>query len=116
VRGNSPHCLQADVPSEGTFTEPGIATVYAAILDGRLIAADRMAELAAVAFEGTDHVFGNPATGTSFTGHQEPPTPSSGTSHFPRAGRTGRHGGRRRGLSDRARCRATTRWRRVLRR
>jgi CubicO group peptidase (beta-lactamase class C family) len=59
--GNSPDFLQADVPSVGTFTARGIATVYAAILDGRLIAADQLAELSAVAFEGTDQVFGNPA-------------------------------------------------------
>lgn len=45
----------------GTFTARGIATVYAPILDGRLIAADQLAELSAVAFEGTDQVFGNPA-------------------------------------------------------
>lgn len=35
--GNSPDFLQADVPSVGTFTARGIATVYAAILDGRLM-------------------------------------------------------------------------------
>ena len=47
--------------SVGTFTARGTATVYAAILDGALIAADQLAELSAVAFEGTDQVFGNPA-------------------------------------------------------
>lgn len=59
--GNDPALLQADVPSVGTFTARGIATVYAAILDGRLIPADQLAQLSAVAFEGTDQVFGNPA-------------------------------------------------------
>ncbi|TDC81079.1 serine hydrolase domain-containing protein [Actinomadura sp. 7K507] len=59
--GNDPDFLQADVPSVGTFTARGMATVYAAIVDGRLIAADQLAELSAVAFEGTDQVFGNPA-------------------------------------------------------
>ncbi|TDD49332.1 class A beta-lactamase-related serine hydrolase [Nonomuraea terrae] len=59
--GNSPDFLQADVPSVGTFTARGIATVYAAILDGRLLAADQMAELSTVAFEGIDQVFGNSA-------------------------------------------------------
>lgn len=59
--GNSPDFLRSDVPSVGTFTARGIATVYAAILDGRLIAADQLAELSALAFEGTDQVFGNPA-------------------------------------------------------
>jgi CubicO group peptidase (beta-lactamase class C family) len=59
--GNSPTLLQADIPSVGTFTARAIATVYAAILDGRLIPADQLAQLSAVAFEGTDQVFGNPA-------------------------------------------------------
>ncbi|MEO3840016.1 serine hydrolase domain-containing protein [Streptomyces sp. B22F1] len=59
--GNDPGFLQADVPSVGTFTARGIATVYAAVLDGRLIAAEQLEELTAVAFEGTDQVFGNPA-------------------------------------------------------
>ncbi|MEU5884093.1 serine hydrolase domain-containing protein [Spirillospora sp. NPDC047279] len=59
--GNSPDLLRSDVPSVGTFTARGIATVYAAILDGRLISADQLAELSALAFEGTDQVFGNPA-------------------------------------------------------
>lgn len=57
--GNDPDFVQTDVPSVGTFTAQGIATVYAAILDGRLITADQLAELSAVAFEGTDQVFGN---------------------------------------------------------
>jgi CubicO group peptidase (beta-lactamase class C family) len=58
--GNSPGFLQADVPSVGTFTARGIATVCAAVPDGRLIAAHQPAELSAVAFEGTDQVLGNP--------------------------------------------------------
>jgi CubicO group peptidase (beta-lactamase class C family) len=59
--GNSPDLLQADVPSVGTFTARALATVYAAVLDGRLIPAEQLAELSAVAFEGTDRVFGNTA-------------------------------------------------------
>jgi CubicO group peptidase (beta-lactamase class C family) len=59
--GNSLAFLRADIPSVGTFTARGIAAVYAAVLDGRLIAADQLAELSAVAFEGTDQVFGNAA-------------------------------------------------------
>ncbi|WP_372350873.1 serine hydrolase domain-containing protein [Streptomyces sp. KL116D] len=59
--GNNSTVLQADIPSVGTFTARGIATVYAAVLDGRLIAPDQLAELSAPAFEGTDQVFGNPA-------------------------------------------------------
>ncbi|MEV7794180.1 serine hydrolase domain-containing protein [Streptomyces sp. NPDC087512] len=57
--GNSPEILQADVPSVGTFAARGIAAMNAAVLDGRLIDAHRVAELTAVAFEGTDQVFGN---------------------------------------------------------
>ncbi|MER7558314.1 serine hydrolase domain-containing protein [Nocardioides sp. NPDC126508] len=59
--GNDPQFLGADVPSVGTFTARGITTAYAAMLDGRLIAADQLEELSAVAFEGTDQVFGSPA-------------------------------------------------------
>ncbi|WGY00817.1 serine hydrolase domain-containing protein [Nocardioides sp. QY071] len=57
--GNDPALLTADVPSVGTFTARGLATMYAAILDGRLISADQLARLSEVAFEGTDQVFGN---------------------------------------------------------
>ncbi|WP_329090545.1 beta-lactamase family protein [Actinomadura citrea] len=57
--GNSREILQADVPSVGTFTARGIAAVNAAVLDGRLIDSRQLEELTAVAFEGTDQVFGN---------------------------------------------------------
>lgn len=59
--GNSRAILRADVPSVGTFTAQGIAAVHAAVLDGRLIGARRLRDVTAVAFEGTDRVFGNPA-------------------------------------------------------
>ncbi|MEU4454701.1 serine hydrolase domain-containing protein [Nocardioides sp. NPDC023903] len=59
--GNDPQLLQADIPSVGTFTARGITTAYAAMLDGRLIAPDQLEELSAIAFEGIDQVFGNPA-------------------------------------------------------
>ena len=59
--GNSPAVLRADIPSVGTVTARGIAAMYAALLDGRLIDADQLRELSAVAFEGTDQVFGNTA-------------------------------------------------------
>lgn len=59
--GNDPQLLVADIPSVGTFTARGITTAYAAMLDGRLIAPEQLEELSAVAFEGTDQVFGNPA-------------------------------------------------------
>ncbi|WKG00833.1 serine hydrolase domain-containing protein [Mycolicibacterium sp. HK-90] len=57
--GNSADILQADIPSVGTFTARGIAAMNAAVLDGRLIDADQLAELTSPAFEGTDQVFGN---------------------------------------------------------
>lgn len=59
--GNSREILRADVPSVGTFTARGVAAMNAAVLDGRLIGSGRLGELTAVAFEGTDQVFGNPA-------------------------------------------------------
>ncbi|GAA1948336.1 serine hydrolase domain-containing protein [Amycolatopsis minnesotensis] len=59
--GNSHEILQADIPSVGTFTARGIAAVQAAVLDGRLLDQHQLAEVTAVAFEGTDQVFGNPA-------------------------------------------------------
>ncbi|WP_227981755.1 serine hydrolase domain-containing protein [Nocardia spumae] len=58
--GNSREILQADIPSVGTFTARGMAAANAALLDGRLIDSHRLAEITAVAFEGTDQVFGNP--------------------------------------------------------
>lgn len=57
--GNSAEILQADIPSVGTFTARGIAAMNAAVLDGRLIDSHQLDELTAVAFEGTDQVFGN---------------------------------------------------------
>lgn len=59
--GNSPEILRADIPSVGTFTARAVASMNAAVLDGRLIDAHQLEELTAVAFEGTDQVFGNPA-------------------------------------------------------
>ncbi|GHA81520.1 esterase [Streptomyces tendae] len=59
--GNSQEILWSDIPSVGTFTARGIAAVNAAVLDGRLIDSRRLEELTAVAFEGVDQVFGNPA-------------------------------------------------------
>ncbi|MFJ1749832.1 serine hydrolase domain-containing protein [Streptomyces sp. NPDC088116] len=57
--GNSDEILRADIPSVGTFTARGIAAMNAAVLDGRLIDSHQLEELTAVAFEGTDQVFGN---------------------------------------------------------
>lgn len=59
--GNSHEILQADIPSVGTFTARAIAAMNAAVLDGRLIDSDQLEEVTAVAFEGTDQVFGNQA-------------------------------------------------------
>jgi CubicO group peptidase (beta-lactamase class C family) len=59
--GNDPDILQADIPSVGTFTARGIATMYSALLDGRLVDSGQLKELSALAFEGVDQVFGNPA-------------------------------------------------------
>ncbi|MHC9292974.1 serine hydrolase domain-containing protein [Mycobacterium sp. LTG2003] len=59
--GNSPTILQADIPSVGTFTARGIAAMNAAVLDGRLIDSHQLQAMTAVAFEGTDEVFGNHA-------------------------------------------------------
>ncbi|MBB5917475.1 CubicO group peptidase (beta-lactamase class C family) [Nocardia transvalensis] len=59
--GNSAEILRADIPSVGTFTARGMASVNAAFLDGRLIDPGQLEEVTAVAFEGTDQVFGNPA-------------------------------------------------------
>lgn len=57
--GNSHEILQADIPSVGTFTARGIAAMNAAVLDGRLIDAPQLEKVTAVAFEGTDRIFGN---------------------------------------------------------
>lgn len=59
--GNDSQFLQADVPSVGTFTARGMAAVYAAILNGRLITENQLAQLSVVAFEGMDQIFGIPA-------------------------------------------------------
>ncbi|MGW1537434.1 serine hydrolase domain-containing protein [Streptomyces aureus] len=59
--GNSDEILQADIPSVGTFTARGIAAMNAALLAGSLIDSHQLRELTAVAFEGTDQVFGNHA-------------------------------------------------------
>lgn len=59
--GNSRDLLRADVPSVGTATARGLATMYNALLTGELVSPAQLAELSAVAFEGDDQVFGNPA-------------------------------------------------------
>jgi CubicO group peptidase (beta-lactamase class C family) len=78
---NSQEILRADIPSVGTFTARAIAAMNAAVLDGRLIDRHHLEELTAVAFEGTDQVFGNHARlalgyplGRIGTGPDETPT------------------------------------------
>ncbi len=59
--GNSGRILQADVPSVATTTAHGLAAMLDALLRGTLVAPAQLVELSAVAFEGVDQVFGNPA-------------------------------------------------------
>ena len=59
--GNNSDILRADIPSVGTATAHGLAAMFNAVLQGTLVDSARLAELSALAFEGTDQVFGNPA-------------------------------------------------------
>lgn len=59
--GNDSDILHADIPSVGTATAHGLAAMYNAVLQGKLVDSARLAELSAPAFEGTDQVFGTPA-------------------------------------------------------
>ena len=59
--GNNAEILQADIPSVGIATAHGLAAMYNAVLQGKLVDPAQLAELSALAFEGTDQVFGTPA-------------------------------------------------------
>ena len=63
--GNRPDILAADIPATGKVSARAIARMYAALLaevDGfRLISAERLREVTAVAASGTDAIFGNPS-------------------------------------------------------
>ncbi|MFI7448269.1 serine hydrolase domain-containing protein [Nonomuraea sp. NPDC049714] len=59
--GNNGEILGADIPSVGIATAHGLAAMYNAVLQGRLVDSARLAELSALAFEGVDQVFGTPA-------------------------------------------------------
>jgi CubicO group peptidase (beta-lactamase class C family) len=59
--GNDGEILRADIPSVCTATAHGLAAMYDAMLRGHFVDAARLAELSALAFEGTDQVFGTPA-------------------------------------------------------
>ena len=64
--GNRRDILMADIPAGGKMSARAIARVYAALLgevDGvRLISPERLREVSAPAFSGTDEIMGNPAT------------------------------------------------------
>lgn len=59
--GNDVEILRADIPSVAVATAHGLAAMFDALLRGRLVDPARLADLSALAFEGTDQVFGNPA-------------------------------------------------------
>ncbi|MEU5990319.1 serine hydrolase domain-containing protein [Spirillospora sp. NPDC047418] len=63
---NRPDVLRSDIPSAGTMTARGVARVYAALLghvDGvELVSPARLADMAAVHYEGMDEVMGMAAT------------------------------------------------------
>lgn len=56
--GNNIEILSADIPSVAVATAHGLAAMYNAVLEGKLVDS---AQLSAPGFEGTDQVFGNPA-------------------------------------------------------
>jgi CubicO group peptidase (beta-lactamase class C family) len=64
--GNRADILMADIPAGGKVSARAIARMYAALLgevDGvRLLSPERLREVAAPAFTGTDEIFGNPVT------------------------------------------------------
>jgi CubicO group peptidase (beta-lactamase class C family) len=59
--GNNGEILRADIPSVAIATAHGLAAMYNAVLQGKLVDSARLAELSALAFEGADQVFGTPA-------------------------------------------------------
>ncbi|HEY2062702.1 MAG TPA: serine hydrolase domain-containing protein [Amycolatopsis sp.] len=58
--GNDSTLLRADVPSVATATAHGLAAMFDGLLH-KLVDPEQLAELSALAFEGTDQVVGNPA-------------------------------------------------------
>ncbi|WP_433604954.1 serine hydrolase domain-containing protein [Dactylosporangium sp. CA-139114] len=59
--GNDDEILRADIPSVGSATAHGLAAMFDALLRARLVDPAQLAQLSALAFEGTDRVFGTPA-------------------------------------------------------
>jgi CubicO group peptidase (beta-lactamase class C family) len=83
--GNRTDILMADIPAGGKMSARAVARMYAALLgevDGvRLISAERLGEVSAVAFSGVDQIMGFPSTwalgysiGRPGTEPQETPT------------------------------------------
>jgi CubicO group peptidase (beta-lactamase class C family) len=64
--GNRPDVLMADIPAGGTMTARAVARMYAALLgevDGvRLVSAERLREITAVAISGHDEIAGFPSS------------------------------------------------------
>ena len=64
--GNRADVLSSNIPAGGTVTARAVARMYAALLgevDGvRLISAERLGEVSAVAMSGTDEIFGFPTS------------------------------------------------------
>jgi CubicO group peptidase (beta-lactamase class C family) len=64
--GNRADVLMADIPAGGKMSAHAMARMYAALLgevDGvRLISPERLREMSAPAFSGTDEIMGNPVT------------------------------------------------------
>jgi CubicO group peptidase (beta-lactamase class C family) len=64
--GNRADVLMADIPAGGKTSARAIARMYAALLgevDGvRLVSPERLREVSAVAFSGTDQIMGNPVS------------------------------------------------------
>ncbi len=66
AHGNRADVLTADIPAGGTITGRAVARMYAALLgevDGvRLVSAERLREVSAVAMTGVDELFGFPTS------------------------------------------------------
>jgi CubicO group peptidase (beta-lactamase class C family) len=83
--GNRADILMADIPAGGKMSSRAVARMYAALLDEvdgiRLVSAERLSEISAVAFSGVDQIMGFPSTwalgysiGRIGTDPQETPT------------------------------------------
>lgn len=64
--GNRKDILMADIPAGGKMSARAIARMYSALMDEvdgvRLLTLERLREVSAVAFSGTDQIMGNPAS------------------------------------------------------